>query len=684
MCVSKASYQSFPFCNFFSVFTKLICLLIILVAGVQFNEVKAIKCNATNTGVSNSGELNVEGVPCIGSVNLSISGTVCASGGCDLEYMFVIYQAGGSSYSTAWSTLPFATLSVPTSGSWNVIGCVREIGKGYPCETGITTISVANGPSGTPTNLQSTSACEGQNFSLSGTVSGGNTIKWYDNSNHLIGTGLAINHSETTSGTYTYKAYLNNGTCNSSTYTSINVSVGSIPSPVEISGPGTVVLNTDGTFSTPAISGASYSWTFTSPATGSSSTNSIDLAWATQGNKIVEVEVSLNGCVNTDQHPVVAYTDPCYPSSTNYAQYNLNYLLDGKTITDGAGTAISYNVEDLQSVLTSFNLNQNFSRSGDSSIFYQQSAGQNTTARIRANTGIANLKFCLRDLDYNIDGANSVKDKVVVNAFIGATLVNLNSSFFTLGSAVVDAGNTFYGNADVAGSSADGDLCFDFSGYVIDSFQLIFSNQLINGTISQDMGISNVEWCTTTPVPVTWLSFEGAITDHGVLLTWSTASELNNDHYIIQRSSNGQEFDQFGITPGVGTSQQINTYSYLDAELKSEAMYYRLKQVDFDGNYSYSKIIHLISNTSVVEFTATPNPVDSKLTVELNESAGSGTYLLKLTDMSGKVIWAQAVDKKSTNLKLDIITKDMPRGLYYLSIVGDNFNEIQPIVLQRD
>ncbi len=685
MCVSRTSNQSFPFFNFFSIFSKTVCLLFVMVASLQFNEVQAIKCNAANTGVSNSGELNVDGTPCTGGVNLSISGVVCANPGCDLEYMFVIYQAGGSSYSTAWSTLPFATLSVPASGSWNVIGCVREIGKSYPCETGITTISVANGPSGTPSNLQSTSACEGQNFTLSGSVSGGNTIKWYDNSNHLIGTGLSINHSESTSGTYTYKAYLNNGTCNSSTYASINVSVGSIPSPVNISGPGTVVLNTASTFTTPSISGASYTWTFTSPATGSSTTNSIDLAWGIQGNKIVEVEVSLNGCVNTDQHPVVVYSDPCYPSSTNYAQFGLNHQFDGETITDGAGTAISYNVEDLQSILTSFNLTQNFSRAGDSSIFYQQSAGQTTTARIRANTGIANLKFCLRDIDYNIDGANSVKDQVTVNAYIGATLVNLTSSFFTLGSAVIDDGsNTFYGNADVSGSSADGDICFDFSGYVIDSFQLIFSNKLLNGSISQDMGISNLEWCTTTPVPVTWLTFEGLLKDHGVLLTWSTASELNNDHYIVERSSNGLNFQQAGIIPGVGTSQQINTYTFFDPELTSNGTYYRLKQVDFNGDYSFSNIVYVGSNTSLVKFKVSPNPVDSKLSLELNESASSGMYSIKLTDVSGKVLWNQDVEKKLAILKLSIDMNDMPRGMYYLSVVGVNFTDIQPIVLQRD
>lgn len=670
--------------HFYSVKSFLfIALLLLLIGKPQLSY--AIKCNATNTGVSNSGELYVNGTPCTGGINLSMSGAVCANSGCTLEYMFVIYQAGGSSFSSAWSSLPYATLSVPSSGYWNVIGCVREVGKPYPCETSITTISVVGGPTGTPTNLQATAACQGENFTLSGTVSGGNTINWYDNANHLIGTGLSIPHSESAAGTYTYKAHLFNGTCNASTYASINVTVGAKPSPVNISGPSSVVSGTQYTFTTPNISGASFSWSYTATGTGSSSTNSISINWSTTGSKVVEVVVNLNGCVASDQFPVNVFNNLCFPSTTNYGQYSLNHNMNGQTVVDGAGTAITYNVSDPNAALTSFHLNQNFSRSGDTSIYYAQSAGQTTTARIRSNTKIADLKFCVRDIDHNTNASNFVKDRVTVNAYQGASIFTITSSVFTKGSAVVfDGSNMFHGEGDVAGNSENGDVCFDFSGYQIDSVRLIFNNENFNGAISQDMGISNLTWCTTTPVPVTLLGFSASETGNQVMLEWSTASEINNEGFMVQSSEDGIEFNDIGKVAGAGNSQRVVHYQFADPTPLSAIRYYRLQQRDYDGTKSFSNVIavnHLAKNLS---FSLSPNPATDLVQINFPKHISYGEADLFIISADGRIVYHKNIMPSGGRKPgIDINLKDIPSGYYKILISGNSGTFQKALIIEH-
>ncbi len=94
-------------------------------------------------------------------------------------------------------------------------------------------------------------------------------------------------------------------------------------------------------------------------------------------------------------------------------------------------------------------------------------------------------------------------------------------------------------------------------------------------------------------LPVTFLNFNGRLSGNDALLSWSTASEINNKGFEVQKSLDGINFKDIGFVTGLGNASLVNNYSYTDAKLLSGSNYYRLKQIDRDGRVSYSAVIRI-------------------------------------------------------------------------------------------
>ena len=169
------------------------------------------------------------------------------------------------------------------------------------------------------------------------------------------------------------------------------------------------------------------------------------------------------------------------------------------------------------------------------------------------------------------------------------------------------------------------------------------------------------------PLPVELLSFDGIASDNGNQLNWSTATETNNDYFDLERSSTGIDFVSIVKINGSNNSTSIKNYEYLDTKPISGLNYYRLKQVDFDGNYSYSNIISIENNFSqTASLQLFPNPCQDLITIVSTEEYTSliiynilgaivyssnsnqgliqfhplsdGIYVVKATTLSGKEI----------------------------------------------
>jgi hypothetical protein len=170
------------------------------------------------------------------------------------------------------------------------------------------------------------------------------------------------------------------------------------------------------------------------------------------------------------------------------------------------------------------------------------------------------------------------------------------------------------------------------------------------------------------PVPVTYVTFTGTAEATNVILTWTTASELNNRGFEIERSADGELFETVSFVKGHGTSTSANTYSYTDVNIldKQTLVYYRLKQIDFDGTSAYSKKIVVSTDMKhSLSYAVQPNPFaySFNLTIDANTSS---EVSLELIDITGRTVLAKTVSVQAGNNTITIDNLDaLKQGLYF-------------------
>ncbi|MFK7775861.1 MAG: PKD domain-containing protein [Saprospiraceae bacterium] len=167
-------------------------------------------------------------------------------------------------------------------------------------------------------------------------------------------------------------------------------------------------------------------------------------------------------------------------------------------------------------------------------------------------------------------------------------------------------------------------------------------------------------------LPVELVSFEALLNEpkEEVTLKWTTASELNNSHFELQRSLDGSRFDYLNVIVGQGNSNQFHTYSFVDKNPVPGVNYYRLKQVDFDGTQTYSNIVSVKISTGSVISSVIPNPVNDRAIVRFGEKLPERTKLQVLSSMGQVLATYHVEDKFSQEINLDRFEK----GFYFLRI----------------
>jgi hypothetical protein len=178
-------------------------------------------------------------------------------------------------------------------------------------------------------------------------------------------------------------------------------------------------------------------------------------------------------------------------------------------------------------------------------------------------------------------------------------------------------------------------------------------------------------------LPVDLLLFGGKVIDHTNSLFWKTASEENVSHFVIERSSSNGNFEELARVSAKGNSQRIESYQYDDINYwintSLESVAYRLKAVDFDGSFTYSKAI-VLSITGLnqqPEPIVFPNPVKSHFSVLLLDQTG-GDLFLELTDMNGRLLEQKTYTTKAvgeTLIEWENVSELTP-GIYFLRITN--------------
>jgi hypothetical protein len=139
------------------------------------------------------------------------------------------------------------------------------------------------------------------------------------------------------------------------------------------------------------------------------------------------------------------------------------------------------------------------------------------------------------------------------------------------------------------------------------------------------------------PLPVKLLSFTGNSIPKGNALNWITASETNNQSFCIQRSANGNQFSPVATVNGHGNSTNLQYYSYIDSTVFNTVLYYRLKQTDDDGKYTYSSIIRIEpADRDIQEVIAYPNPA---ITNDIHIITSNAVHSFRIYNLLGKVVF---------------------------------------------
>ena len=278
---------------------------------------------------------------------------------------------------------------------------------------------------------------------------------------------------------------------------------------------------------------------------------------------------------------------------------------------------------------------------------------------------------------YDIDGASGIHEVDALNLGVGGTVSYLSN---TLQISVVQNGSEFMAT-NIAGINYPGtdtsakEVMFTVTNTKVSSF--IYkagsnNSNSFNYTRLFAIYFKAFDYVAAAPLPVKYLSFTGNAVNKSVILNWVTAQETNNNYFEIERSFTGKDFNSIGIALDGFENGTKKEYAFKDnASLleNKDIIYYRLKQFDKDGKFSYSSILVVrLKSINNVDIQVSPNPFTGRLTVRFTATENT-TASVRIINISGESIINKKsnVSKGFNNLQIEGLS-NLPGGTYLATI----------------
>ncbi|MEL7191151.1 MAG: T9SS type A sorting domain-containing protein [Bacteroidota bacterium] len=192
-------------------------------------------------------------------------------------------------------------------------------------------------------------------------------------------------------------------------------------------------------------------------------------------------------------------------------------------------------------------------------------------------------------------------------------------------------------------------------------------------------GIYFQTYNTNFPFPITLLDFDAIRQDQDyIALTWITASELQNRGFDIEMSFDKQNFETIGFVEGAGTTQETQTYTWTYPNRK--AAYYRLRQVDFDGAFTFSPIRFVNGVGDEFVWNIYPNPTQDAVVIDMGQTTSD--VLLRVWSVNGKELIHLRGELVTINQQLNAALAQWPLGIYQIQIQSDNRSLTQKLLKQ--
>jgi len=185
----------------------------------------------------------------------------------------------------------------------------------------------------------------------------------------------------------------------------------------------------------------------------------------------------------------------------------------------------------------------------------------------------------------------------------------------------------------------------------------------------------------SSTLPVSLIDFSSLCMDNSVIIKWTTASEINNDYFTLERSVNSYQFEPIAFIEGAGNSNDIVRYAYEDDKLPY-AVYYRLKQTDFDGTSAIGKIIAVqCGEVKELNLNIADHNDEGYIIASFNSTSGKN-YIVSLTDANGKIVYLNSMNVEEDFTQHRISTLMFAQGIYVINIVSDDHNYVKKILIK--
>ena len=181
------------------------------------------------------------------------------------------------------------------------------------------------------------------------------------------------------------------------------------------------------------------------------------------------------------------------------------------------------------------------------------------------------------------------------------------------------------------------------------------------------MKIDNISWTSYVPAPVKFSLFNLEKFNYNSIVSFSTVSETNNDYFTIERSGDGRNFESIGAIKGAGNSNQELSYEFVDESPLAGINYYRIKQTDFDGAYSYTEIRSVRHQTKNV--IVSPSRTDGKL----NVTSEMDNYDVVIYNTGGQEVQRHMALSGDQSLSIEALQA----GVYFVKVMDQTIRIVK-------
>ncbi len=282
---------------------------------------------------------------------------------------------------------------------------------------------------------------------------------------------------------------------------------------------------------------------------------------------------------------------------------------------------------------------------------------------------------------FTVNGDISFSNGSSISVPLGATLIINGNVTNNNNSDQININGSFQVNGNFSGGNGSNIISSGGTGVMAITGTVATTGT--GGVFGSPVDCAVAGACGSTaasPLPVELIGFTATKESNKIYLSWSTAAEINNDYFEIERSVDGSEYYAIIKVKGAGTTSKLSQYYEFDTQPNQGISYYRLKQVDYDGKTKiYNPIkIKFLENNKTPLITTFPNPVDAGTIANLSISgfSPSTNVLVVLRDLNGKEVYTKIVltDLYGETFTALDVEQHLPAGVYI--VVGSSDDKI--------